>query len=104
MEAGRLRGTPIRRTGVLALALLPPAVVVAAWFVLRRNDLSGGTEHVVGAVADLAALLGLTGFVVLVTLGTRLAWVERIFGSTECSVSTCGWRPGWCGCSPFMAS
>ena len=75
-----MRGTPIRRAGVLTLALLPPAVVVAAWLVLRRNDLSGGTGHVVGAVADLAALLGLTGFVVLVTLGTRLPWVEHIFG------------------------
>ena len=75
-----MRGTPIRRTVVLALGLLPPAVVVAAWLVLRGDDLSAGNEHTVGAVADLAALLGLTGFVVLVTLGTRLAWVERVFG------------------------
>ena len=75
-----MRGTPIRRTGVLVLGLLPAAVVAAAWLVLRRDDLSAGREHVIGAVADLAALLGLTGFVVLVTLGTRLAWVERTFG------------------------
>ena len=76
----RLRGTPIRRTGVLALGLLPAAVVVAAWLVLRGDDLLAGKEHAVGAVADLAAFLGLAGFVVLVTLGTRLAWVERTFG------------------------
>ena len=75
-----MRGRPIRRTGVLALGLLPPAVVVAAWLVLRGDDLAAGNEHAVGAVADLAALLGLTGFVVLLTLGTRLAWVERVFG------------------------
>ncbi len=75
-----MRRALIRKTGVLVLGLLPAAVVAAAWLVLRRDDLSAGREHVIGAVADLAALLGLAGFVVLVTLGTRLAWVERTFG------------------------
>ena len=68
------------RTIAVCCGALPALALVGGWLVLRSDDLSKGGKSAVGAVADLPALLGLTGLVVLVALGTRLAWVERLFG------------------------
>jgi predicted ferric reductase len=73
------RASPGRALAI-ASGLVPVLVLVAGWLVFRWDDLSHGGEPAIGAAADLPALLGLTGLVVLVTLGTRLAWIERLFG------------------------
>ena len=68
------------RLSTLACGLLPAAVVTIAWFVSRWDDLAGPPLSFLDALSDLPALLGMSGFVVLMALGTRFPWIERLFG------------------------
>ncbi|MEJ2699685.1 MAG: ferric reductase-like transmembrane domain-containing protein [Desulfuromonadales bacterium] len=70
----------LKRLGGFACGLLPGAVITVAWLVSRWDDLQKSPVSFLGALSDLPALIGITGFVVLRALGTRFPWIERLFG------------------------
>lgn len=75
-----MTGKNINKAAVLAISVPLIAGGVAAWIYFRELNHSFSVLRLAGPLANLLALVGLAGFVVMIALGTRLPWIERVFG------------------------